>query len=159
MLDALRSQPLWLVLVTLALLPGVFEELTFRGFLFGSLRSVISGGWTVIASAVLFGVFHEVLFPGRLLTSAFLGLVLGWVRLRTLSVLPCMVLHVTHNGLLLTISQRREELIEHGWDIAERVHLPAMWLIAAAVGIVLGGGLIVASSRRGASANESSSSG
>ena len=52
-------------------------------------------------SAVLFGVFHEVLFSGRLLPSTFLGLVLGFVRLRSGSVLPGIVLHVLHNGLLL----------------------------------------------------------
>ena len=147
MLDALGSQPLWLVLVTLALVPAVFEELSFRGFLFGSLRGVVSGAWAIVVSGVLFGVFHEVLFPGRLLTSTFLGLVLGWVRWRTGSVVPCMVLHVLHNGLLLTISHQREELMARGWDLAEQVHLPPAWLIASAVGILLVGGLLVATTR------------
>ena len=65
-------------------------------------------------AAVLFGVFHEVIFPGRLLTSTFFGLVLGWVRFRTLSVVPCMVLHTVHNGLLLAVVHWRDELIAYG---------------------------------------------
>ena len=39
--------PLWLILLTLAVVPAVFEELCFRGFLFGSLRTVMPGWWAV----------------------------------------------------------------------------------------------------------------
>ena len=146
MLRGLHAQPLWLVLLALAVVPGVFEELSFRGFLFSSLRGVMAGGWAAVISAFLFGVFHEVLFPGRFLTSTFLGLVLGWVRWRTGSVVPCMLLHVVHNGLMLSINHWRDELAAR-WDIAEQTHLPTMWLALAAMGIVVAAGMLIASSR------------
>jgi len=144
MLDAWRDVPLWLILAALAVAPGVFEELCFRGFLFSSLRSVLAPDRTVVASAVLFGLFHEVLTPGRFLASTFLGLVLGWVRLRTGSVLPCMVLHTLHNGLLLAMSYYRDEIIARGWDIEEQAHLPMMWLALSVVAIVGAGTMLVA---------------
>ena len=82
LLDELQGMPLWSILLALAVVPAVFEEFCFRGYLFASLRSAISAWQTIVATAILFGLFHEVLGPGRFLSSACLGLVLGWVRLR-----------------------------------------------------------------------------
>jgi ABC-2 type transport system permease protein/sodium transport system permease protein len=140
----LRAMPLGLVLVTLAVVPAVFEELCFRGFLLSSLRSVVSAGWAAVIAAVLFGLFHEVISPGRLMTSTFIGLVLGWVRVRSGSVLPCIVLHAVHNGLLLSINHWQKELAEQGWGVEEQAHLPIEWLAMSALGIVVGVGLVLA---------------
>ena len=122
------------------------EELCFRGFLVSSLRTVLSAGWAAVVAALLFGVFHEVMFPGRLMTSTFMGLVLGWVRVRTGSVLPCIVLHAVHNGLLLSLSYWREELARSRWAIQEEMHLPIQWLALSALGIIVGAGLLLATS-------------
>jgi ABC-2 type transport system permease protein/sodium transport system permease protein len=147
MLKQLTGLPLWLILVTLAIVPAVFEELSFRGFLFGALRAVMAGWWAVIAAALLFGVFHEAIFPGRLLTSTFLGLVLGWVRLRTGSVIPCMVLHAVHNGLLLAITYWRDVLTAHGLDVEQQIHLPTTWLVLSAIGVLGATGIMLAATR------------
>jgi ABC-2 type transport system permease protein/sodium transport system permease protein len=145
LLNDLQGLPLPLILITLAIAPGVFEELCFRGFLFSSLRAKISAWQTIVVTAVLFGLFHEVLGPGRMLPAAGLGLVLGWVRQRTGSVFPCMLLHMLHNGLLLSIGYWREPLMARGWGVEEQAHLPTTWLAAAVVGIVLSAGMLVAS--------------
>jgi ABC-2 type transport system permease protein/sodium transport system permease protein len=145
LLNELQGLPLPLVLMTLAIVPGVFEELCFRGFLFASFRSMIAGWQTIVITSALFGLFHEVLGPGRFLPSVFLGLVLGWVRLRTNSVLPCMLLHILHNGLLLSVMHWREAL-DYG-VVAVRSHLPATWLMAAVVGVFVAGAMLVASTR------------
>jgi ABC-2 type transport system permease protein/sodium transport system permease protein len=146
--EQLQLVPLWLVLITMALAPAVSEELCFRGFLFGALRTKLADDRTVIVSALLFGLFHEIFIPGRFLASTCLGLVLGWVRLRTASVLPGMLLHAVHNCLLLSAGYYREELLASGWGLQDRTHLPATWLALAAVGIVLAIALLVASTRR-----------
>jgi ABC-2 type transport system permease protein/sodium transport system permease protein len=147
MLNQLAGMPLWLILLTLALVPATFEELSFRGFLFGSLRAVMPGWWTVVAAAILFGVFHEALFPGRLLTSTFLGLVLGWVRLRTLSVVPCMVLHAVHNGLLLAVAHWRDELLSYGLGVEQQENLPRSWVAFAVLGVLVATGIMIAATR------------
>jgi ABC-2 type transport system permease protein/sodium transport system permease protein len=148
MLAQLQRVPIWLVLASLALVPAIFEELCFRGFLFGALRTKLADDRTVIVSALLFGLFHEIFIPGRFLASAFLGLVLGWVRLRTRSVLPCMAMHAVHNGLLLSAGYYRDELLARGWGLEERTHLPTTWLALAAIGIALAVALLIASTRK-----------
>jgi ABC-2 type transport system permease protein/sodium transport system permease protein len=148
MLHQMESAPLWLLLVTMGLIPAVFEELCFRGFLFGALRTRLDADRTVIASSLLFGLFHEVFMPGRLLASTFLGGILGWVRLRTGSVIPGMILHATHNGLLLTMAHNRDYLASRGWGTEQQEHLPLTWLVAAGIGVVIAGYLLVASTRR-----------
>jgi sodium transport system permease protein len=148
MLQQMQAVPLPLILFAMALVPAVFEELCFRGFLFGALRTKLAEDRTVIASSLLFGLFHEILFPGRFLASTFLGLVLGWVRLRTRSVIPGIVLHATHNGLLLTIARYRDDLASRGWGAQEQSHLPLLWLAGAVVGIVLAIAIIVLTMRR-----------
>jgi sodium transport system permease protein len=148
MLQQMQAVPLPLILFAMALVPAVFEELCFRGFLFGALRTKLAEDRTVIASSLLFGLFHEILFPGRFLASTFLGLVLGWIRLRTRSVIPGIVLHATHNGLLLTIARYRDDLASRGWGAQEQSHLPLLWLAGAVVGIVLAIAIIVLTMRR-----------
>jgi ABC-2 type transport system permease protein/sodium transport system permease protein len=147
MLEQLQVLPLPLILVTLAIVPAIFEELCFRGFIFGAMRTRLSGPLTIIASALLFGVFHEILSPGRLLPSTFLGLVLGCVRWRSGSIWPGIVLHAMNNGLLMTISHYRDELAARGWGVEEQTHLPIAWHVFALIGIALGVGVLVATAR------------
>ncbi len=145
MLEAWRLLPIWAILLALAAGPAVFEELFFRGMLFGALQRSFSAWKTIAISAVLFGVFHvvagNVLAVERLLPSAFIGLFLGWLRYRSGSVWPSILAHLIHNGLLLSVAYYRDELKASGWDMATESHLPLHWLAAAgttcAVGLVL----------------------
>ncbi len=142
-LNQFKTVSLAVILVTLGLVPAACEELCFRGFMFGALRSRVSGLWTVIISAILFGVFHEVLSSGRLLPSMFMGLALGFVRLRSGSIFPGMLLHAIHNCLLLTMSYHREALIGSKLDVEDIAHLPLSWHAAGAVGVAAGVALLV----------------
>jgi ABC-2 type transport system permease protein/sodium transport system permease protein len=148
MVSQFRALPLWLILVTFALVPAVFEELCFRGFLFAALRQRVSGTWTVILTALLFGFFHEVLSPGKLMTTTALGLVLGWVRLRSGSVLPGTIAHAVHNGFLFSIIYYEKELAARGWGVQEETHLPLAWHALAAGGILLGVGMLMVATRK-----------
>ncbi len=148
MVSQLTTAPFWLILVTMAFIPAIFEEFCFRGFLFGGLRTRLSGTWTVVATAVIFGVFHELFLPGRFLPSTFLGLFLGWIRLRTGSILPGIVLHALHNTLLLSIIYFQDVLVAHGWGIEEQQHLPIKWHLCALLGIAVGVALILATTHR-----------
>jgi membrane protease YdiL (CAAX protease family) len=137
LLDEWKSvSPAW-ILTSLAIVPGIFEELFFRGYFFTSLRTVLSPWKTILTAALLFGLFHivaaNVLAPERFLPSAFLGVALGWLRYRSNSVLPCMLLHAVHNGLLLSLVYWRDSLAAAGVGIEENAHIPATWLVAAAV--------------------------
>ncbi|MBW3596220.1 MAG: ABC transporter permease subunit [Planctomycetes bacterium] len=135
----------WLVLACLAITPAVFEELFFRGYLFGAVRARTDALQAVAITAFLFGAFHvfsSILAVERMLPSLFLGLILGWVRVYSGSVLPGILLHACHNGFLLMLAVFREELAARGWGVEETTHLPASWLAAAAVGVAAGGALV-----------------
>ena len=65
-----------------------------------------------------------------------------------------MLLHVLHNGLLITISQFEDRLQEMGIGTAERQHLPVTWIVAAAVPVVIAS-VILWRHRRAATATQS----
>jgi len=140
------------VLLTLAVVPAVFEEWFFRGYILTALRGSLPAFSSVLVSAVLFGLFHvvasSILATERFLPSTFLGLLLGMVCLRTGSVLPGMLLHGCHNGLLLMIAHYRDELIARGWGIEEQSHMPVALLGGAGAAVLVGLTLVFLSKAR-----------
>ncbi len=143
LIERCRQAPLALVLLTFAVLPGLCEEFCFRGYLFRSLETRLSGWQTVLATGAIFGLFHLVavdhLALERLAPTTFLGIILGWIRWRTNSLWPGMCLHITHNGLLAGMFYYENQLKASGWDVEGQQHLPWTWLAGAA--IVVGAGL------------------
>jgi len=85
------------MLLLLAALPAVCEELCFRGFVLRGLTRE-SGPWAAaVVSSLLFSVAH--MDPSRLVTTFATGLLLALVVLRTGSLLPAFLLHLLHNGV------------------------------------------------------------
>lgn len=92
----------WAV-ATVCIQPAIFEEIAFRGIIQGSLGRFLGEREALIVSALMFGILHLSIpsLPHLLV----MGLVLGWLRLRTQSLLPGMALHFTHNFLVLLSEQ------------------------------------------------------
>jgi CAAX protease family protein len=86
-----------IVILVYCVQPAVIEELAFRGFILGALRRLLTGREAVFVSALLFMVIH--LAVPSFLHLFLMGLVLGYLRIRTGSLYPCIVLHFTHNLL------------------------------------------------------------
>ena len=133
--------PYWAKLFTLAIAPAFCEELFFRGFLQSSIRQRTSAWISILTAGVVFGLFHviaqEALMLERLLPSTLLGIILGVLFEKSKSVYPGMLLHLLHNGLLITISQYESELAGMGIGMSEHKHVPVMWLACAAVPITI----------------------
>ncbi len=108
------SQAPWLsVVMLMAVVPAICEELTFRGFIFGGLERFGGGLRAIIVTALLFGISHGVLQQS--ISAALMGLLLGWVALKTQSVLPCILIHVTNNALSVSM----ERVMQSGWRGAD----------------------------------------
>ncbi|MFO1476394.1 MAG: ABC transporter permease subunit [Verrucomicrobiota bacterium] len=78
-----------------ALMPGFFEEITFRGVLLYGLRRRLRPGARVVVVGLAFGLFHMALF--RLVPTAFLGMLFAAVTLLTGSIFPAMAWHAGSN--------------------------------------------------------------
>jgi sodium transport system permease protein len=88
-------------LLLLAVLPAVCEELAFRGFILGGLRRRFRPWMAIVLSSLLFALHHFNVF--QFLPTFLMGVVLGLLAWRSGSVLPGMVFHGLHNGLLIGV--------------------------------------------------------
>ncbi|MEI8018487.1 MAG: ABC transporter permease subunit/CPBP intramembrane protease [Schlesneria sp.] len=156
-LDAI---PLPAKLIALAVIPAVCEELFFRGYLLTALRTGMSTPLAIVLSGCLFGLFHvivmESLFFERFVPTCFLGIILGWVCYRTGSVLPGMLLHTLHNGLLLSVSSFTKELATLGVGTESQEHLPTSWIVAAGATVAIAFLMMIFGTQRPSSASATS---
>lgn len=115
----INDQPLWSVLLVLALLPACCEELTFRGFIFGGLLRNNGVMRAIICSAILFGLAHS--FLQQSIAAGIMGLLLGVIAWRTGSVVCTMLIHVVNNSLSISL----------GWMSARDLGLPGSldWMV------------------------------
>jgi sodium transport system permease protein len=96
--DSSRAAPFIAFFLVVTLLAPLVEELTYRGVGI-SLLEPWGVALAVVATGVLFGAAHGLIVGFPVL--AFFGIVVGWLRVRTDSVLPGIVLHATFNGIAL----------------------------------------------------------
>ena len=73
------------------------EEVFFRGFVFPGLRRAMPVGWAIVLSSLLFAVAHA--DPGSFAVLFIIGLALAFLRWRTGSIWPGMILHMLNNGI------------------------------------------------------------
>lgn len=97
------SIPTWKVLIGIALLPAICEELAFRGFLLSGFSNRGRVWVGVLFSSVCFGFIH--LIPIQVFYASVLGAVLGLLAVRSRSLLPPMLFHFINNSLS-TLQQR-----------------------------------------------------
>lgn len=145
MLERLQQVPFWVVLLSLAIAPGIFEELCFRGYLFSACQRMVSPAKSIMLTSVVFGLFHvltgNVLLVERFVPTTLIGLVLGWIAYRSGSVWPGVVLHIVHNALLNSLARFKDQLAFLGAVEDEVGHLPPSWLAAGTILVLAGMGL------------------
>ena len=84
--------------LSIALLGPILEELLFRGAIQDTLQCMTPRPWVAIVGAsLIFGVVH--MNPAQIPFAFFLGMVFGWLRYRTGSLLPGIVGHVLNNSV------------------------------------------------------------
>ena len=91
-----ESVPLWQLVLFVSILPGICEEIAFRGPLLYGLRRKLRPAALALTVGLIFGLFHVALF--RIIPTGFLGVVLTAVALLTGSIFPCMLIHAGNNA-------------------------------------------------------------
>jgi len=104
------SADLGLLILCVAVVPAVCEELAFRGFILSGCRSLGNNRRAIVVSAILFGVTHG--FLQQSINAGLLGLVLGYLAVKSGSLLPGIVFHFLHNSMTVLSAKITPELIE-----------------------------------------------
>jgi sodium transport system permease protein len=101
---------IWMLLLVIAMLPAIFEELAFRGFILSGLRHLGHTRRAIIISSVLFGVTHAIFQQS--IVATVVGVVIGYIAVQTGSIWPGMVFHLVHNSLTLATGHLTSEVVE-----------------------------------------------
>ena len=116
---AIRRFRLWMVILAMAVAPGICEELAFRGFILSGFARSARPGMAIVLSSLAFGVAHMI--PQQVFNAVLLGLVLGLIALRSGSLLPGVLFHMIYNSLESVRSRAGDAVVE----------LPVLkWLVA-----------------------------
>jgi membrane protease YdiL (CAAX protease family) len=91
--------PLWTAFLVVSVIPAVFEELAFRGFIQQRLGELMGPREAIAVQGALFSVLHmsPIIFPSHFV----FGVVLGGLRRSTGSLYPGMVIHGLWNAWVL----------------------------------------------------------
>jgi sodium transport system permease protein len=126
------EMPLWQLLFFLAIIPGILEELAFRGVLLHGLRKMFGPVGICLVVGAIFGIFHVSLF--RLVPTAYLGMIFAAVVLLTGSIFPVMLWHFANNAIGLVPAHM-------GWVTVDTV-LPWWGYALGLLGLLVSFGII-----------------
>ncbi len=90
------------VILVVALLPAVFEEVFFRGVLLGGLRSYKTYA-VVLLSGALFALYHQ--NPAQTLYQFCCGCAFALMAIRAGSVLPTILAHFLNNATIILLAR------------------------------------------------------
>ncbi len=138
-------QSLPLLILVIAVLPAVGEELLFRGFLFGSLREHFSGRkgkpercvWAALISGLVFAAFHMSLL--KLLPTFLLGAGFAVIVWKGGSICVTMALHFLNN-MISVVGMKDPEALGRVLPFLAKESYSA----AEMAGMTAGGALLIA---------------
>lgn len=89
-----------MLIVQTAIAPALMEEFAFRGICLGAFRK-FGDGFAIIMSSILFALLHcnLVQIPFALVV----GLTLGYITVKTNSIIPSMIIHFLNNLYAISI--------------------------------------------------------
>ncbi len=116
--------------IIVGILAPISEEIVFRGAILRKLLEMKNHTWAaIVLSAALFGVIHGNLAQ---FTHAFIiGLLLGWLYIRTRSILPCLLIHWVNNTIAVAVVRCFPESADaHLADLFSN-NLPLLYILIA----------------------------
>ncbi len=95
------SNPWLYAMIFSCAVPALFEEIAFRGFIFGEIEKQLNTESALIISSILFAVLH--LSAIGLIWYIPLGFLLGYVRKRYKSISYCVIIHFFYNLMIVSL--------------------------------------------------------
>lgn len=118
-----------LTFISTAIVPALVEEFACRGLILGALKKY-GNGFAVVVSAIVFGVLHG--NWGQIPFAFLVGLVLGFVTLKTGSIWTAIFIHAFNNGFSV-IFDYSLPLIP---DVFQKVAYPIFLMVVMLLGLV-----------------------
>jgi membrane protease YdiL (CAAX protease family) len=118
-----------LLLLTAAIVPGICEELAFRGLIHTGLRRSFGTNHAIIWGGAMFALLH--LNPWNFIGLWSFGSLLGFLRERTGSVYPSIAAHVINNSFALAVFSLQQP---EDWELPPEF-LP--WYAVLPAGVLL----------------------
>jgi len=94
----------WVMIFLVVVAAPIVEELLFRGWLWSAFSRWLPSWGVILVTSVLFGAFH--LDPAQGIPLVLTGVFLGWVRMTTGSVGPCIAAHIANNGFAIYMAHQ-----------------------------------------------------
>ena len=139
LVDLATGQHGWLsTIFLLNLVAPITEECLFRGVILRGFLGTYSTRKSIILSAFLFAAFH--MNPWQAVGAFALGVLFGWWYTRTQSLTPCLLGHAAFNAIPVIVFGPLG--FEHP-DVTAPPEFQPMWLNAAGLMLLSGGGLVL----------------
>jgi membrane protease YdiL (CAAX protease family) len=134
-------------IVLIGIIPGITEELFFRGVILNGFQKNYSERTAILISALLFGVIH--LNPWQFLTAFIIGIFSAWICIKTKSIVLCIYIHLFNNILIVIGLEYKDILPIKGFNTAyyEKTFQP-LWFDMIGMLVTLSGILLLAKSIR-----------
>lgn len=107
----------WGAFFKVVVMAQIIEELIFRGIILNGLRKNYPAVTAVFMSALLFSLFH--LNPWQIPATFVLGLLLGWILIRTRSILLAIIGHAINNLMVLLTVTYHQQISTHSIYLME----------------------------------------
>ena len=128
-------------IILLVVIAPFTEEMLFRGLFLNGFLSRYSPRKSIIISALMFSVIH--LNPYQMIGAFVLGLVLGWLRERTGSLWPCIILHAASNAMVVMGTSLPVEI--PGYNMIDNIHrFQPLWFDALGLVVAVSGAVLAA---------------
>ena len=87
--------------ILICLIPGITEEIAFRGLIQHWLQTVLRPWRAIVLASALFTAIHLSVLSAPYIF--LLGILLGWVKWKSNSLYPSILMHIAHNWICITI--------------------------------------------------------
>lgn len=121
-----------LLAICLAVMPGICEELAMRCFSLQLLRKY-GKGFAVFAVSIVFGLLHGNVT--QFIFAFLVGMVLGFVTVKTDSIVPAMFIHAFNNGMSV-VQYIVKYAAGESWANGSTVAVYIFWFVAAVASVV-----------------------
>lgn len=140
--DMLVNQPVYLLILVVALLPAIGEELLFRGFVMGTLKNRCRPVTAILVTTLIFAAYHMSLI--KMFTIGIVGLGLTLAAYKTGSIAASVCVHFINNLLSVLITKYPNQmqkvlpvLFKERLSVSELFLLAVVVIIGASLGWML----------------------